>query len=288
MGRRGGSDDGSAKTWLELLNTLVWPLLVTSVVLLFFEPLKSIATLLPDKLRESKKISVGSLSFEVEEKIAEKGDLRAAAGVRNLTKEAIALLLNSPGVSRWVSTSDDRPEELSLSRLKPVTELVNAGFLRVYYSRRNYNSVDLSNADIQKVLAAGASDQPESAFEELNKRGYSGIVSELIRATSKDTIAWLLGFTWKKPSDNDDRDLIIDQHLTDAARARILSVDYELSPSGRHLYDAMVSVVSEQMSASEAGSAKGPTATASAHPLASSDPTVSSNGSPPPAPSSRP
>lgn len=255
----------AGSVWLDLLKALVWPVLVTVVIVLFFEPLKDISVLLPAKLKESTKFSVGSFSFEVAERVGRKGDLRGAAGVRSLSKDAVTLLLNTPGTHRWASTNDDVPTELGLAHFDTVKELVEAGLLRVYRSRRNGEYEMLSEATIQQVLAAGGSDAPEVAFEELTKRGHSGLVGELMRAKSQEILVWLMRFKWKQAPERDRPELLIDQGVSPDERSRILEVHYELSPSGRHVYDAMVAVVAEQMSAPVA-SANAPTTVPSAAP----------------------
>jgi hypothetical protein len=233
---------------LDAAKTLVWPILVTTVFVMFRDSIADAVRLLPEKLRESNKISVGSLSFEIQERAARQGNARAAVGLRNLSKSAITLLLRSEGITRHASTNDDKPDEITLWNTEPLSELIEAGFIHMYRSKRHREFKDLTSATFAELLAEGAGDNSDVALAELDKRGQSAIASELIRAKSKDLLGWLMSFGWKNEKDGQ---LSPARQLTSAERTEILELTYTLSPSGRALYEAMISVVSERLSQPE-------------------------------------
>lgn len=238
----------TAQLLLEAVKVLIWPLILVGVFFAFRDPLTATIQLIPEKLRESKKVSVGSLSFEIEERAARQGDARAVAGLRHLSEEAISLLLRSSGQTRLLSTNDENPGYLGLWKVDPISELVDAGLLHLFRSKKPRVYRDLSKVNFAELLAESNRDNPEPAIQELDKRGQKTIATELVRANSKDQLAWLLAFKWKK---GEGEHQVLDQTVSADQRAALLELSYSLSPSGRALYEAMISVVSERLSNSQ-------------------------------------
>lgn len=233
---------------LELVKVLIWPLLIIGFFSLFYSPLSASIRLLPEKLRESKKISIGSLSLEIQEVVVQKGDSRAAASLRKLPQPAIQLLLNTGHMpSRLVTTNDKDVNEMVILNLEAISALVDAGLLHIYKDQESEYK-DYSLYTLQSLLKEITGPNDDEVLDELMRRGYNGIVTEVIRAKSKVALEQVVGLNWK------EKDVGMHQLMkiaTAKEREELLNINFELSPSGCALYDAMVTVVSERISSGE-------------------------------------
>ena len=125
-----------AKLVIEAVRVLAWPVLIAILVILFFKPLREIAESFSLKFSEAHKVSIGSLSLEIEAKAREVGNPELGRQVGSLTPGAVEQLLRTPrsGDMILVSTSDFQqkreygvPNQDALSSLK---ELEKKGFLK--------------------------------------------------------------------------------------------------------------------------------------------------------------
>jgi hypothetical protein len=85
------------KDWVEaivnLTKTLIWPLLIVVVLLMYHDPIKEIVKLIPSKIRDSQKLGIGSLLIEMQETAFKGGNEELANIFGALSPEAIRRLI---------------------------------------------------------------------------------------------------------------------------------------------------------------------------------------------------
>jgi hypothetical protein len=77
----------------DLLKAVLWPVIVLVVFLTYKEELNKIFQMIPEKLENSSKISVGSLSFEIEKTARRAGNAELGGIIHNLSEDGIRQLL---------------------------------------------------------------------------------------------------------------------------------------------------------------------------------------------------
>jgi hypothetical protein len=249
-----------ARIAVDAIKALVWPILLLSLVLVYREPISAVARLLPQKVRDSSRISVGSLSLEIAELAAKRGDNRAGVLLRDLSKESIEILLRSDRPTRIASTIANDPDYVGVWNLQAIWDLADAGLVQVYRARSETKNMNLSKATLAELLTIGAGDDDSAALDELQKRGQTAIAYELIREKSKELLNWLLAFRWEVETEVTTERRLLTRRASSDVRAKILELNYRLSPAGKIVYGAMVSVISERLSQTDSPPSKSSTA----------------------------
>ena len=85
--------------FVQLVQALAWPLLILLLFVFLQKPLRRVLAVLPEKISESKKLTVGGLSFELQETAKAAGNPELAQLIGGLSTEAIKKLLRSSGTS---------------------------------------------------------------------------------------------------------------------------------------------------------------------------------------------
>lgn len=117
---------------VNLVKAVIWPALILYVFFALHVPIDQILSELPEKLSEAQKISVGSLSLEVQAQAKRTGGMELAVTLQNLSPKAVALLIN---INRayWAVYSLDMQERKifgpSPERVKLVAELQSQNLL---------------------------------------------------------------------------------------------------------------------------------------------------------------
>lgn len=78
---------------VNLLSVSLWPLIVIIVFFMYHSEVGKIIKLIPEKLENSSKISVGSLSFEIQKTAAIAGNEELGKIIKNLSEKGIRRLL---------------------------------------------------------------------------------------------------------------------------------------------------------------------------------------------------
>jgi hypothetical protein len=101
-----------AKLIIEALRVLSWPLLIIFLVVVYRRPLRGFLNNLVSKFSEANKVSIGSLSLEIQEKAREVGNPELAQRVGSLSPRAVEELLLTPrdGGMGLISTSNFQGE----------------------------------------------------------------------------------------------------------------------------------------------------------------------------------
>ena len=89
------------KLIVEVLRALAWPILFAAIVVAFHNPLRGVADGLAQKLSQANRVSIGSLSLEIEVKAKAIGDMEFARQIGNLSPEAVEALLLFPRNTNW-------------------------------------------------------------------------------------------------------------------------------------------------------------------------------------------
>jgi len=77
----------------DLIKTLIWPVILLLLLILYGKPIGKTINLLPGKLEQSSKVSVGSLSFEIEKTAISTGNRDLADMIKNLSETSLRKLL---------------------------------------------------------------------------------------------------------------------------------------------------------------------------------------------------
>lgn len=97
-----------AKLVIEGIRALAWPVLLGAVLIAFNSPLQTVVESFSIKLSQANKVSIGSLSLEIEAKAREAGNPELGRQVGSLTAQAVQQLLLTPvsGHMTLLSISD--------------------------------------------------------------------------------------------------------------------------------------------------------------------------------------
>jgi hypothetical protein len=88
-----------------LFKALLWPALAMAAFIEFYQPIREAVSVIPKKMSESQKLSVGGLSIEIEKRATAVGDPELGALIGDLSPKAIELLLKVGRNSVSVATS---------------------------------------------------------------------------------------------------------------------------------------------------------------------------------------
>jgi hypothetical protein len=91
----------------DLLRALAWPLLILLAFLVYRTEFNAVIRLIPEKIRSSSKITVGSLSLEIERTAREQGETELGAIIQNLSEPGIRKLLTLGSGSHSLAVRDD-------------------------------------------------------------------------------------------------------------------------------------------------------------------------------------
>ncbi len=120
----------------DLIKAILWPLIVLIILISYHREFTSIIQLIPKKLDQSSKISVGSLSFEIEKSAKSAGNAELADIIKNLSEKGIRKLLtlgsgnHSMMIHPGNSTDPNYPKQFSLPvDIDILKELEKSGLL---------------------------------------------------------------------------------------------------------------------------------------------------------------
>jgi hypothetical protein len=99
---RGGKGLEWARTIVDLLKILAWPLLVLYFFFVVEAPLLEIFRQLPNKFSQATKVTVGSLSLEIQEKAIKSGNPALAERLGKLSAQAIEQLIRTDKTGKIV------------------------------------------------------------------------------------------------------------------------------------------------------------------------------------------
>jgi hypothetical protein len=81
---------------VDLTRAIAWPVLVLAAVVTFREPVRDVLNVLPQKLSEAGRLSVGSFALEVQAQTRAQGNPELATILTGLSREAIQRLMSVP------------------------------------------------------------------------------------------------------------------------------------------------------------------------------------------------
>lgn len=125
-----------AELCIEALKVLAWPCVAIVAFFAFYAQLQDIASGVATKMREADKVTIGSLSLEIKERVREVSNDALAEQVGKLTPQAIEQLLRIADGNNFslFSSSDDQkalilgvPQQVQLNA---IYELEKRGFLK--------------------------------------------------------------------------------------------------------------------------------------------------------------
>ena len=121
------------ETSVSLIKAIAWPFIVLLLFVILHEPIIKLIKLLPDRVAQSTKISVGSLSFEIQQAATASGNPELADLIGGLSTSAIEELLSlGKSFHRYVGSNDEEqiyyiPNE---TIKRTLLELEKAGLLK--------------------------------------------------------------------------------------------------------------------------------------------------------------
>jgi hypothetical protein len=100
-----------AINYIDILSKIValitWPIFLIILLVLFYSPLNRIITVFTTKIEKSYEVSVGSLTFKLQQKALESGNLELAKIIKGLSDEEIKWILKIGNGSHRVIGSND-------------------------------------------------------------------------------------------------------------------------------------------------------------------------------------
>ncbi len=84
---------GFIDTAKNLTGLISWQILVVLILVIFYKPISRMVEVLPSKFEKSSEISVGSLSFKIQEQAQRSGNAELAGIIQGLSEKAIKKLL---------------------------------------------------------------------------------------------------------------------------------------------------------------------------------------------------
>lgn len=124
----------TSKLVLEYLRVLAWPLIIVGLIAVYRPPLGRMIDSLATKLEAANKVTIGSLSLEIQERARQLGSLELAEDLEELSPDAVAVLMRTPRDGRMIlmSTNSERPDEFgapSQNELEALGELEAKGLI---------------------------------------------------------------------------------------------------------------------------------------------------------------
>lgn len=119
----------------KLVGVLTWPLVVIIILVLFYSPIRRVVELLPEKFEKSNEVSLGTLSFKIQEQARATGNEELANIIRGLSQEAMEWILKIGTGSHRVIASDDGRDGITKNYTLPSSlpvwkELAAKGLLK--------------------------------------------------------------------------------------------------------------------------------------------------------------
>ena len=124
------------KLAIELLRIVAWPALVLALVIVYRVPIRSVMESLATKFAEASKVTIGTLSLEIQEKARQIGSSELARQVGTLSPSAIQELLQTPQHGTMILLSTGEQDAVSTfalpsqSVLGALTELESKNMIR--------------------------------------------------------------------------------------------------------------------------------------------------------------
>lgn len=121
------------KYLVDLVESLIWPVLILFFFLYYKKELNNIFSHLPDLIKKSKKVSFGGLSIEVENIAKEVGNLKLANMITSLSEDEIKLILKIGESNQvlFIKNNDTvirLPKEISTYYKLSIKGLINATY----------------------------------------------------------------------------------------------------------------------------------------------------------------
>ena len=194
----------------EIIVALAWPVVVVFIAIWYREPLHRILTLLPFKLRNTKKLEVGKISLEIENRAIASGFPELTESLKNIPPESVKELLrkqdNDHGISFhgiWHGKDGDQTILMfpPAHQVEALQDLRNRGLISV-------------------------AEDFDSYFEKLDNLGY-------IRTETEDNIYYNLG---------SDIDEIHTEKMMEITKMHI-----SVTPRGRMAVTALIDAMSSQL-----------------------------------------
>ena len=202
------------KLLIELAKALAWPLVALYALVYFRRPLRSALDLLPEKLRNVSKVTVGSLSFEVQAYLQATGDDELLRVLPKLSRRAFEKILDlrvtnhhyvlcSRGTSMAVSDEHytlRKDEDFSVLHELEALGLIRfaeplVDFEAFFETLPGYAAIAGSTSEGSVVVAALSADQVQRveaeryALTDLGRRAYDAVFTVVIRQIGRRDVA---------------------------------------------------------------------------------------------------
>jgi hypothetical protein len=216
-----------AKSTFENINDLIkataWPLIVIIIFIFYRKELGSIIKLIPNKIEKSSKITVGSLSFEIEKSAKIAGDEQLGIIIKNLSEKGIRKLLTLGSgrhsiMVRSEKLKNDIQEKAFTTPidLDVLKELEKNGLIKIDESIDDFVAFFKKLKPIEEVKFKSADGSYRDTEDDNHKEKFMQLsISEL--------------------------------SLTEEQRKKIDKYGLELSENGRKAFEIIVHVIAEQI-----------------------------------------
>lgn len=191
------------KTIIDLVTSLVWPGIIMWVLFYFRNQIKRLLDLLPSKLNQASKISVGSFSLEIEEKLKELGMSDLTETMHTLSREAYELIIKLGNTSSY------------------------------------YHLISQSWSNDGTSYFSLPSDKELKFYKEIEEKGiieFSEPLDEIVEKFKKFK-------NCKKRSVPDPTWSILAVDLPEDAKEQFKNIMYNLTNKGKRIYDAMFDII---------------------------------------------
>ncbi len=121
------------EAFVSLMKVIIWPLVILFFFWMLYAPLIRMIGILPDKLLASTKVSVGSLSFEIQQSARAAGSPELAQLISGLSPLAIEQLLNTARSRQQLAGRGGEPQSYTMPsavEMGAVRELEKKGLLQ--------------------------------------------------------------------------------------------------------------------------------------------------------------
>jgi len=196
---------------LELTKVFVWPALILVILSLFYAPIRDSLEQLPTIVSQAQKISVGSLSVEVQAQARQIGGTELASALQGLSSKAIekVLLTGRTNVQIIGTNSND------------ATRLTLPGF---------DDMKAFKEVESKRLLTLRMERNPVSSFAEFETAFHNLPLAPDYSDADQQTFVLKSGEVSSIP---------------------LLRTEYKLTPLGLAAFDSVVNAVSHQLSVSE-------------------------------------
>lgn len=207
----------------DLIKALLWPVIIFIFFLSYRSEFNSIVKLIPKKLENSSKITIGSLSFEIEKTAKESGNGELAEIIKNLSERGIRKLLtlgsgrHSLMVRNETTANSNSEKSYSIPRdIDVVQELAKKGLLVTDEPLDNFISFFMNLKPIEKEQYTWTDESPIDSHGDPISQKYTELQIPISKLNKSD-------------------------------EERIDHYGFQLSSSGKKAFDIIVHVIAEQI-----------------------------------------